>query len=82
MESFFDSIRQMTFRRGPHRMLGGICGGIAAATPIPVVIVRIGMLLAFLLPFIGLTAYLIAWLLLPWQDGSIPLERLLSGGQR
>ena len=32
------------------------------------------------LPVLGVVAYLVAWLLLPWQDGSIPLQRLLGGG--
>ena len=78
METFFDSIRKAGFTRGPNRLVGGICGGIAAKTGISVTLVRIGMLLAFLLPFFGVAAYLIGWLLLPWQDGTIPLERLLS----
>jgi phage shock protein C len=77
MSSFFDSIRRVSFQRGPQRLVGGICGGIAARTGISVTIVRILMLLAFLLPFFGVAAYLVGWLLLPWQDGSIPLERFL-----
>lgn len=78
MENFFDSIRRIGFTRGPQRLVGGVCGGIAAKTGIPVFFVRILMLVAFLLPFFGFFAYLIGWLLLPWQDGTIPLERLLS----
>lgn len=78
METFFDSIRRLGYTRGPDRIVGGICGGIAAKAGISVTIVRIGMLLAFLLPFFGVAAYLVGWLLLPWQDGTIPLERLLS----
>ncbi|WP_420111555.1 PspC domain-containing protein [Pseudactinotalea sp.] len=77
MESFFDTIRRIGYRRGPDRIVGGICGGIAAAAGISVTIVRIGMLLAFLLPFFGVAAYMVGWLLLPWQDGTIPLERIL-----
>jgi phage shock protein C len=78
METFFDSIRRLGFTRGPARIAGGICGGIAAKTGAPVLVVRIAMVLAFLLPFVGLPAYLIAWLLLPWQDGTIPAERFLA----
>jgi phage shock protein C len=78
MESFFDSIRKVGFTRGPERIVGGVCGGIAAKAGISVTLVRIGMLLAFLLPFFGVAAYLVGWLLLPWQDGTIPLERLLT----
>lgn len=81
MESIFDSIRRLGYTRGPDRIVGGLCGGIAAKSGISVTIVRIGMLLAFLLPFFGIAAYLVGWLLLPWQDGTIPLERFLSPGR-
>lgn len=81
METFFDSIRRLGFTRGPERLVGGICGGIAAKTAIPVFLVRILMLVAFLLPFFGVAAYVIGWLLLPWQDGTIPLERFLAPKQ-
>lgn len=81
METFFDSIRRLGFTRGPERLVGGICGGIAAKTSIPVIVVRILMLVAFLLPFFGVAAYIVGWLLLPWQDGTIPLERFLSPHQ-
>lgn len=73
--SVFDAIRRINYRRGPQRIAGGICGGIAAGMNSNVTVVRIVMLLAFLLPGIGLLAYCIAWSLLPWQDGSIPVER-------
>jgi phage shock protein C len=82
METFFDSIRRLGFTRGPQRLVGGICGGIAAKVAVPVLLVRIVVLLLFLLPFVGLAAYVIAWLLLPWQDGTIPAERILGRGRR
>lgn len=41
--------------------------------------VRILMLIAFLLPFIGVGAYVVVWILTPWQNLSIPLERWLDG---
>lgn len=78
MRSFFDSIRRMSFRRGPERIAGGICGGLAAAANASVTLVRILVLISFLLPFVGLGAYLVVWILTPWQDGSIPLERFLG----
>jgi len=78
VRSFFDTIRRTGFRRGPSRMLGGIAGGIAHKMGANVTVVRLLVLLAFLLPGIGIGLYLVAWLLLPWQDGSIPLERLLT----
>lgn len=78
MTSIFDTIRRTGFRRGPQRVLGGICGAIAARLGANVTIVRLLVFLAFLLPVIGFGLYLVLWALLPWQDGSIPLERLLT----
>ncbi|UQN29894.1 PspC domain-containing protein [Brachybacterium kimchii] len=80
MRSLFGSVRSLGFRRGPRRLLAGIAGGIAARTGLNVWLVRLLLLIAFLLPFVGFAAYVVAWLLLPWQDDSIPLERLLARG--
>ena len=81
MDKFFDALRSVSFRRGPSRWVGGIAGGIAAHMGWDPTLVRIGVLLSFLLPVVGIGAYIIAWLLLPWQDGSIPLERLVNGSR-
>lgn len=78
MRSFFDTIRNTGFRRGPERMLGGVAAGLAHHLGANLAFVRLLVLLAFLLPGIGLGLYLVVWALLPWQDGTIPLERLLS----
>lgn len=53
MNTFFDSIRRTGFRRGPQRILGGVCGGIAARLGVSALLVRLLLLLAFLLPGIG-----------------------------
>ena len=78
MRSFFESIRRINFRRGPERIAGGICGGLASASGASVALVRILTLIAFLLPFVGVGAYIVVWILTPWQNGSIPLERWLD----
>ncbi len=77
MNSFFDSMRNLGFRRGPQRFVAGIGGGIARQFGVNVWVVRLLLLLSFLLPVIGIAAYLLAWAVLPWQDGSIPLEKSL-----
>lgn len=79
MNSFFGSIRSVTFRRGPARIVGGVAGGIAASTGINVWIVRILLLLASMLPVVGVGLYALVWALTPWQDGTIPAERALGG---
>ncbi|GAA0035499.1 MULTISPECIES: PspC domain-containing protein [Brevibacterium] len=81
MNSLFDSIRKIGFRRGPDRILGGIAGGLAAVTGLNVWLVRILVLLSFLLPVLGVGAYVVVWAITPWQDGSIPLQRAFGGGQ-
>ena len=79
MSALFDSLRGMGFRRGPKRMLGGIAGGLAAKTKLNVWLVRLLVLIAFLLPVVGWLLYAVIWIITPWQDGSIPLERLFGG---
>lgn len=76
--SVFDSIRRSGVRRGPSRLLAGICGGIAAKLGVSPLIVRIVTLLLFLLPVVGWGLYLVLWVVTPNQSGSIPLERWLG----
>lgn len=79
MERFFNVIRSSGFRRGPDRLLAGLAGSIAHRLGVNVWLVRLLVLISFLLPIIGLGLYLLLWALTPWQDGSIPLERVLNG---
>lgn len=79
MRKLFDAIRNTGFRRGPDRVLGGISGSLARSTGLNVWLVRLLVLASFLLPVLGIGAYLIAWVLTPWQDGSIPLEQAFGG---
>lgn len=79
MGNFFESIRKSGLRRGPRRLIGGIGGGIAEKIGINVWVARLLILVSFLLPVLGVGAYLVVWLLTPWQDGRIPLERVFGG---
>lgn len=79
MNTIFDSLRGIGFRRGPRRLAGGIAGGLAEKFGLDVWLARLLVLASFLLPVLGVGAYLVAWILTPWQDGSIPLERALGG---
>lgn len=78
MDAIFNSIRRIKFRRGPQRLLGGLAGGVAARFDINVWLVRLLVLISFLLPVVGVLFYLMLWLVTPWQDDSIPLERVLT----
>ena len=83
MDTFFDSLRRIRFRRGPRRLVGGISGGLADRFGLDVWLVRALVLASFLLPVLGVGAYVVVWLLTPWQDDRIPLERVLgSPGRR
>lgn len=78
MNSFFNALRSSPIKRAPGGWFGGIASGIALRFGWPVGIVRIGILLSFLLPFIGLPLYVALWLILPKTDGTIALEKLVS----
>jgi phage shock protein C len=82
MDTVYKFLRSIPLRRGPDRWVAGVCGGIAAKFGWDPTLVRIATLLLFLLPGLGIGAYLVVWLLLPWQDGSIALERILSASRR
>ncbi|GGD73220.1 hypothetical protein GCM10007269_15370 [Microbacterium murale] len=79
MAKFFDSIRKSGLRRGPRRLIAGIGGGLAEKLGINVWVARLLILVSFLLPVLGIGAYLVVWILTPWQDGRIPLERMFGG---
>lgn len=78
MNTFFDTLRGLGFQRGPKRLVAGIGGGIAHTYGINVWLVRLLIVLASFLPIIGVGAYLVVWILTPWQDGRIPLEQSMK----
>ncbi|UCR90111.1 PspC domain-containing protein [Mycetocola spongiae] len=82
MNRFYDTLRRSPIRRGPSRVFGGLCGGIAEKFGWNPAVVRIITLILFLLPVIGLGLYLVLWLLIPLQNGSIILERITSSNGR
>ena len=76
---FFDSVRTTGFRRTRPRLVGGVAAGIASGTGVNVWLVRLALVLAGLLPVLGVGAYLAVWALPPWEDGTVPAERALGG---
>ena len=77
MNTVYRALRALPFRRGPKRWLGGICAGIAERFGWDPQLVRLITLLACLLPVIGVGLYLALWLLIPFADDSLPLERIV-----
>ncbi|QPK78806.1 PspC domain-containing protein [Corynebacterium lizhenjunii] len=57
------------YRSRTDSHLGGVCGGIAEFLDVDSTIVRLIFVLATLLGFSGLLAYLIAWIIIPAAPG-------------
>lgn len=57
-------------RSREQRILGGVCGGLAEAWDMPVTAVRVGAVLACLLPGPMCLLYVVAWCLM--LDGPVP----------
>ncbi|AJT41764.1 PspC domain-containing protein [Psychromicrobium lacuslunae] len=80
MNGFYSVMRRIPWRRSrQERWLGGVLGSIAVATKIDVAWVRIAFLVFCLLPGPAFLCYAICWLIVPDQNNSIVLERLLGG---
>ncbi|GAB3517780.1 PspC domain-containing protein [Arthrobacter monumenti] len=78
MDKFFRIIRGLNLKRGPERWVAGVCGGLAAKFNVDVTYVRIGFLLFSLLPGPAFVFYIVAWLLLPAQNGKIVMQGFLE----
>lgn len=82
LHRLFAVLRRSPVRRDRTRgMLGGLCAGIGRSTGISVVAVRVIAVAVALLPGTVVGAYLLAWALLPDEDGSIHAERALRDGR-
>ncbi len=57
------------YRPSHDRVLAGVCSGIAEYFALDPALVRLGWALATVLGFAGILAYLIAWGVLPDEDG-------------
>jgi phage shock protein PspC (stress-responsive transcriptional regulator) len=79
MTRFFDAIRGVGLVRSPHRVVGGVCGGVAERTGIDPTVVRVIAVVLAIFGGIGVLLYGLAWLLLPEPDGRIHGEQVLHG---
>lgn len=55
-------------RRSRHRVLGGVCAGLAEHWGVPPTLVRVGFLAAAVLPGPMWAVYVLAWALMPAAD--------------
>ena len=68
---FFAFLRQ--FHRTPaDAWIGGVCGGLGAATPVPAWVWRLGFTLALFLYGTGLGAYFLLWIFVPQRPAEAP----------
>ncbi len=68
-------------RSRTDRLVAGVCGGLGARLGINTAVVRIAFV-ALALAWVGLPAYLLAWLLLPLSDDGYYSDGGRSGGGR
>ena len=67
-------------RSADNRMIGGVCGGVAVRLGIDAVIVRIAFV-ALALAWVGVPAYLAAWVLLPRPRSAGPFRSAVLAPQ-
>jgi phage shock protein C len=68
-------------RSGTEKMLGGVCGGLAAHTGIDPLIWRVGFLAVTLAGGAGILVYLLLWVLMPpaeRDEKPNPLDRAVG----
>ncbi|HEY7717316.1 MAG TPA: PspC domain-containing protein, partial [Pedococcus sp.] len=81
LDRFFGWLRSLDVRRATDdKWLAGVCSGIARRLGVDPLVVRAGLIVLILLGGLGVTLYLVAWALLPTEDGSIVAERGLREG--
>lgn len=81
LDRFFGWFRGVGLRRDTsEKWLAGVCSGIARRLGIDPLVVRAGLIVLVLIGGLGITLYLVAWLLLPAEDGDILLEAALRRG--
>jgi phage shock protein PspC (stress-responsive transcriptional regulator) len=80
LDGMFESLRGFGLRRNTDdRWLAGVCSGVADRLGIDPLIVRGALIVLLFVGGIGGLAYLVAWALLPDQNGRILAEAALHG---
>ena len=79
MSGFYNTLRRLPARDTNDKILGGVCSGLGREMNFSANTLRIILVVLAVFFGTGVGVYLLAWLLMPTQDGSIALERLLGG---
>ena len=81
LDDSFARLRTSGYQRDTDgRWFGGVCTGLAQRFGVDPVLIRAGAVVLAFLGGIGLTAYVILWLLLPDRRGDILAERAVRQG--
>ena len=67
----FDNILRKFTRSSRDKWLGGVCGGLAAQTPVPSWAWRLGFCLLLFAYGVGLIPYILLWIFVPRDDALI-----------
>lgn len=76
---FFDQLRGLGVHRSSDRWIAGVCSGLARRFNVDPLLIRAAMVAALFLG-IGFLAYLLAWALLPDENGTILTEKAIRDG--
>ncbi|WP_040157432.1 PspC domain-containing protein [Mobilicoccus massiliensis] len=81
LDRLVERCRETGVRRAQdRRWVAGVCIGLAHRWNVDPVLIRVGFILLTIFGGIGITVYLLCWLLLPGADGSVALDRALRAG--
>lgn len=81
LDDGFSRLRQSGFHReNEGRWFGGVCSGLAAKWQVDPVLIRAAAVVLAFVGGIGITAYVVLWLLMPDRRGAILAERAVRHG--
>ncbi len=81
LDDLFGRLRGSGFHRDTdRRWFGGVCAGLAARFGVDPLLIRAAAIILTFAGGLGLTAYLVLWLILPDRNGDLLLERALRRG--
>lgn len=82
LDGFYDALRRPGITRANDgRWFAGVSAGIARRLGVDPLVIRAAFILFSLFFGMGVTLYLVLWLLLPDEQGQISLERALKHGE-